>query len=280
MKNYKSLEIVHSAFGGEHLSHYGIMGMKWGVRRFQPYPKGYTGDGKYVGPKSGYSEIESSRKKLISKAIATIDKHKITPSISDAEKERLGELIAFEGFKSNTDSHETWLIDKRFPVSKKAPSTVFSDKGDIVFIVYENDGCTSKVAGDISKNIADLSKSAMDDFVKEYMKPGGPKKLYMVPGLTEQELRKLYSVSSVSGTEAAWGSNAPECSFYISGNSNMSSLPDSWWKKLADRTTGSRDEDDDWYIKERMHDYAGVVVDYDISNGAAKKKLKRVDNGD
>lgn len=31
------------------LYHYGILGQRWGIRRFQPYPSGYTGNGRVIG---------------------------------------------------------------------------------------------------------------------------------------------------------------------------------------------------------------------------------------
>lgn len=45
-------------YGGE-LTHYGVLGMHWGVRRYQPYSQGYQAKGKggkYVGDKSNRRE--------------------------------------------------------------------------------------------------------------------------------------------------------------------------------------------------------------------------------
>ena len=37
------------SYYGPELMHYGIEGMRWGIRRYQPYPKGYDGKGKFTG---------------------------------------------------------------------------------------------------------------------------------------------------------------------------------------------------------------------------------------
>lgn len=51
--NEMTLALLHSENQNEdELMHYGIIGMKWGVRRFQPYPSDMVRKGKYVGPSS------------------------------------------------------------------------------------------------------------------------------------------------------------------------------------------------------------------------------------
>lgn len=85
-KNNLVLKALHNEFQGDSLSHHGVEGMKWGVRRYQPYPTDYSGDGKFVGKSP--KQIQRRLNKLERKIAKNSSKAYKADKLGDIYRER------------------------------------------------------------------------------------------------------------------------------------------------------------------------------------------------
>ena len=119
--------IIASPQNESELYHHGILGMHWGIRRYQPYPDGYNGDGKFLGKlRERHAQRKAMRQekrhqKALKGSTSAEKLMKNKKYLTEEEFEKKANQFILE--KQLKDCYET----KEVSIGKKAVDKVMTD---------------------------------------------------------------------------------------------------------------------------------------------------------